>query len=294
MPFPYPIETADLNGDGKLDLMTPAASGADLTRAVSVLVGNGDGTFQTALSYQAGPDPFFVGAGDFNGDHETDLAIVDHSAGVGILLNTGVVTFSPSAPLLFPRQLVGTVGAAQTVTLTNSGIAALSITSKSVTGPFQLDTSCGGSVAPAASCDFTVSFQPVVAGAASGLISIRDGASSRPQVIELNGTGTVINLSATRLTFPAQKVGTKSAPQTVTVTNMGATVVNVTGVQISGRNIHDYLQKNTCGTQIAAGASCTLTIVFAPTEKGTRVALLNIDDTGGGSPQGALLSGTGD
>jgi len=293
VPFPYPIETADLGGDGRLDLMTPA-SGSGLTRAVSILTGDGDGTFQTPVSYPAGEEVFFVAAGDFNGDHKTDLVVADYGGNdVGVLLNTGVVSFSPTTPLLFPRQLVGTVSTAQTVTLTNTGATALSIKSKSVTGPFQLSTSCGGSIAPAASCDLTVSFQPTVAGAATGLVSLHDSASSKPQVIELNGMGTVISISPAQVTFPPQKVGTSSKPKAVTVTNTGSTAVSITGVAIAGRNYHDYSETNTCGSQINAGASCRITITFTPEQKGTRDAGLEINDNGGGSSQGVLLTGTG-
>jgi hypothetical protein len=162
-----------------------------------------------------------------------------------------------------------------------------------VTGPFQLSTSCGGSIAPAASCDLTVSFQPTAAGAATGLVSLRDSASSKPQVIELNGMGTIKGISPAQLTFAPQKVGTSSKPQAVTVTNTGSMPVSITSVTIAGRNYHDYSETNTCGTQINAGATCKITVTFTPGAKGTRDALANVNDNGGGSPQGVLLKGTG-
>jgi hypothetical protein len=285
--FPGAIIAADLNEDGKQDLVvTNAGPGM-----ISVYSGNGDGTFQPPASYIVGKEIGYTAAGDFNGDHLIDIAVPDFSGSdVGVLLNTGIVSFSPTTPLLFPRQLVGTVSTAQTVTLTNSGATALSITSKSVTGPFQLSTSCGGSVAPAASCDLTVSFQPSVAGAATGLVSLHDSASSKPQVIELNGMGTVIGISPAQLTFSPQKVGSSSKPQAVTVTNTSSTPVSITSVAIAGR-ISATIQR--CGTQINAGAICKITVTFTPGAKGTRDALVNVNDNGGGSPQGVLLTGTG-
>jgi len=289
--FPGAILAADLNGDGKEDLAIVSGFGGG---EISVYVGNGDGTFQPAAPYTIGQQAGYFAVGDFNGDRRNDMVIPNASGNdVGVLLNTGVVSFSPTTPLVFPRQLVGTVSTAQTVTLTNSGATALSITSKSVTGPFQLSTSCGGSVAPAASCDLTVGFQPTVAGAATGLVSLHDSASSKPQVIELNGMGTVIGISPAQLTFPPQKVGTSSQPQTVTVTNTGSTAVSITSVAIAGRNLHDYSETHTCGTQINAGATCKITVTFTPGAKGTRDALVNVNDNGGGSPQRVLLTGTG-
>src|ERR1019366_6337523 len=64
------VAIADLNGDGKLDLAT-ANSG---TNDVSVLLGNGDGTFQAAVIYATGSQPTSVAIGDFNGDGKPDLA----------------------------------------------------------------------------------------------------------------------------------------------------------------------------------------------------------------------------
>ncbi len=293
--FPGSIQVADFNGDGNPDIaVVDGFCGGYGSCSLGVLLGNGDGTFQPVVNYPSGKGDASVAVGDFNGDHKPDLAVVESLGNaVGVLLNTGVVSFTPTTSLVFPRQLVGTVSTAQTVTLTNSGATALSIKSKSVTGPFQLSTSCGGSVAPAASCDLTVSFQPTAAGAATGLISIRDSASSKPQVIELNGMATVIGISPAQLTFPAQKVGTSSTPQAVTVTNTGSTAVSVSSVAIAGRNYHDYSETNTCGTQIDAGATCKVTVTFTPGAKGTRDALVNVNDNGGGSPQGVLLTGTG-
>ena len=95
------------------------------------------------------------------------------------------------------------------------------------------------------------------------------------------------------LNFGSQKVGTKSAPQNVTVTNTGSTTVNVTSVQIAGNNSKDYSETNTCGSQIGPGGSCTISVTFGPTNTGIRNADAQISDTGGGSTQQVQLKGTG-
>jgi len=291
---PAAIAAADVNGDRNQDLIF--LTYGQTQPALAVMLGNGDGTFQPATNFGSFAEPTMVATGDLNGDHNSDLVVTDFLRNfIGVLLNTGVVSFSPSTALNFKSQLLGTISAPQKVTLTNTGTTALSITAKKVSGPFQLasGTTCGSSVAPGANCTLSVVFQPTSIGGKTGSVSLSDSASSKPQVIELDGAGTVISLSPPQLNFGSQKVGTKSAPQNVTVTNTGSTTVNVTNVTIGGYNINDYSETNTCGTQIGPGASCTISVTFAPLRTGNRTAKAQIADTGGGSPQSVPLTGTG-
>ena len=91
------------------------------------------------------------------------------------------------------------------------------------------------------------------------------------------------------------KVG-QSSSLPVTVTNISGAVVDITapGIAIVGAAAGDYSQTNDCGSSIDAGKSCTITVKFTPTKIGARNATLEINDNGGGSPQKASLSGTGD
>ncbi|MBI2926666.1 MAG: VCBS repeat-containing protein [Verrucomicrobia bacterium] len=91
-PAPNSVAVADFNGDGKADLAV-ANSGrpsSAIAGFVSVLLGNGDGTFQTAVNYIAS-EPHSVGVGDFNRDDKPDLAVANYSSvEVSILINTCV------------------------------------------------------------------------------------------------------------------------------------------------------------------------------------------------------------
>jgi len=91
---PIAIVTGDFNGDGKLDLAVVG------TTSVSILLGNGDGTFQTDVQYSVGSGPVAIATGDFNGDGNLDLVVVDSGdATVSILLGNGDGTFQQSFEL---------------------------------------------------------------------------------------------------------------------------------------------------------------------------------------------------
>jgi len=191
--FPGWITTADVNGDGHPDLVV--ASDYEIQNNVSgiaVLIGNGDGTFQNPAYYASGaPDTNDVVTADFNRDGKTDAAITNlEGNNIFVLLNTGVASFAPTTPLVFKKQAVGTTSPAQKVTLTNTGETPLTISAMKVAGQFGMSSTCGKSVEAGKSCTISVTFSPQSQGAKSGTVTIDDSASSKPQVIELSGTGT--------------------------------------------------------------------------------------------------------
>jgi large repetitive protein len=90
---PASVAVADFNGDGRADLVT-ANSGDD---TVSVLLGNGDGTFQSARTFSVGNYPDSVAVGDFNGDGRMDIVTANkNSDTVSVLLGNGDGTFEPA------------------------------------------------------------------------------------------------------------------------------------------------------------------------------------------------------
>src|SRR5713226_6839552 len=98
-----------------------------------------------------------------------------------------------------------------------------------------------------------------------------------------------VTLSATSLSFGNQLLGTTSAAKTVTLTNSGGATLTISSITVTG----DFAQINTCGTSVAAGANCTISVTFTPTTTGTRSGTLSITDNAKNSPQAVALSGTG-
>ncbi|HEX4722769.1 MAG TPA: choice-of-anchor D domain-containing protein [Pseudonocardiaceae bacterium] len=109
-----------------------------------------------------------------------------------------------------------------------------------------------------------------------------------------SGTGgntPTVTLSAgpTSLTFASQAVNTSSGAQLVTVTNTGTAAAAVSGVSATG----DFSQTSNCGSSIAAGANCTVSVTFRPTASGTRTGTLTVSSNAGNSPTTVALTGTG-
>jgi hypothetical protein len=98
---PVWVTIADVNGDGRRDLLVLGSHGTS-AGSIAVLLGNGNGTFKTAVNYAAGGVARGgIAVADFNGDHRPDLAVAQFAAinstqsAVDILINNGGGTFKP-------------------------------------------------------------------------------------------------------------------------------------------------------------------------------------------------------
>jgi hypothetical protein len=142
---------------------------------------------------------------------------------------------SPSS-LAFGNQLVGTVSASQSVTLTNNQTTALNISGISASSNFAQTNNCGATVGAGATCTIVVTFAPTSTGLSSGIVTISDDAGNSPQALSVSGTGiaAIASLSRAVLSFGAQPVGATSASKPVILTNSGSAPLSVTGVSVSG------------------------------------------------------------
>lgn len=217
------------------------------------------------------------------------------SNNVTVIAGGAPITLSPLS-LDFGSQLLNTTSQPQTVTLTNSGETTLDISSIVASANYSQTNDCGSSMLAGASCTIAVTFRPTKTStcAETGTLTVTEDGSSSPQTVKLTGAGTVVTLSVKSLNFGDQPVGTTSSAKTFTFTNHATSrAVSIPAISISGPNSPAFAQTNTCGTSLAAGASCTLSVTFTPHGKGSKAATLNLWDNGGGGPHTMTLTGLG-
>jgi hypothetical protein len=287
------VTTGDFNGDGKLDLAFSEFNSS----LIDVLLGNGDGTFQGPTQYSTGANPRQIAVGDFNGDGRLDLAVANSGENtISALLQDATVSLSKTG-LTFADEVVAASSAPQTVKLTNIGVLSLTIRSIAVSGAnasdFSQANNCPSSLAPGKSCTITVTFKPIKIGPRSASVTITDNAANSPQMVGLSGTGVTsgpnATLSANSLTFATQLVGTTSPAQSLTLSNYGAMILNISNVAASG----DFSETNNCGSSLAPGKSCTISVTFKPKQPGKRTGTSLFTDNAPGSPQTVNLTGAG-
>jgi subtilase family serine protease len=199
--------------------------------------------------------------------------------------------------LSFGQQNTGTTSAAQSVTLSNTGNASLSISTIAIggtnPGDFALTSNCSSSLAAGGNCTISVTFTPTAAGSRNASLTITDNASGSPQTVSLSGTGVqpVVSLSPTALTFGQVDVNSTTT-QNVTLSNTGNESLSISSMPIYSSCGGCFAQTNNCGSSVAAGANCTIAVTFSPSVTGQLSGTLQIFDSAPNSPQYLNLTGT--
>jgi hypothetical protein len=207
----------------------------------------------------------------------------------------------------FGDEIVDTRSYAQSVTVTNSGTAPLTISTFRLTGPDAVDFAQGADcpVNPdplpvGSSCMIYVSFDPDSGGWKSANLVIGDDAPDHTQTVALSGRGSLGAAEATvapgAITFADRMVGTTSDAQAVTVRNTGAEPLAISTFRLNGADAADFAQGADCPVSpdtLLPGGSCTIYVSFTPHSGGQKSASLVIGDSAPSSPQTVLLSGRG-
>jgi hypothetical protein len=218
------------------------------------------------------------------------------------LSGTGVqpaaLSVSP-ASLSFAAQQPGVASAPSTLTVSNTGAAPAANVGFQITGQAASSfttgaTTCGATLSNGSSCTVQAIFTPATTGGSTATLTI---SSSTPGVkavtVALNGTSQVtsgLNVSPAQLTFQAVIPGGSSAAQTVTISNTSSFAASGLTLSINGEF---GLTQNTCNPSLAAGASCTVGVVFEPTASGTATGTLTVTSASIANTATATLSGTG-
>jgi trimeric autotransporter adhesin len=223
------------------------------------------------------------------------------------LSGTGVVTAVPSilispASLSFMATTVNTAAISQTFTIKNSGQASLTVSSIALSGTNVADytqtSACVNvAIAPNTSCTVTVGFKPVAASAGrTATVTIMSNASNATvggDKVSLTGDGVAlpvplitsdITVTPVKIDFPATTVNVAAAGITFNITNNSvanaagqSATLNISGIAISGTNASEFSKTTTCGTTLAVGASCAITVGFTPTAINARSASLVVN-----------------
>jgi hypothetical protein len=205
-----------------------------------------------------------------------------------------VLTVIPTS-INFGNVNVG-ANSSQTVTLSNTGSASLSI-SQAVAGGTGFSMSGLATpitLAAGQNTSLTAKFMPTTSGNASGNITITSNASNSSVVIPLSGTANqaqaAISITPSPVNFGSVNVG-NNATQNMTITNSGTAALSITQLTASGTGYS--VLGFSLPISVAAGQTSTFTTKFAPTTAGAANGSISITSNAPGSPLTVSMSGTG-
>jgi hypothetical protein len=194
---------------------------------------------------------------------------------------TGVFTTDNSGNVVIPISTESLGGWTGTITLAVDGVSSI----PGATATFNPPTLTANSTT-------NLTFSAGVttpAGTYTFVVLANSGSVTRSVTLNVTVPVITMRLSTTSLNFGNQAVNFSSSPQTVTLTNYGTKAIT----NVSVTSTYGYTPTNGCGTSIAAGKSCTVTVVFKPTQVQTYSGALTITDSDPSSPQTVSLTGVG-
>ena len=195
------------------------------------------------------------------------------------LQGSGVLVTS-SATLDFASQPLGTQSTSKSITVSNNGSGALTISGITVgggqSGAFIANHLCSN-VSVGGHCVINVGFKPLDAGPHIASLSINSDVGT--QTVNLTGVGLAqqVTVIPSAISFGNVWVNGNSAAHVVTIVNTGSAPLQLDSVTIAGNSdASAFGYVNSCGTAVAVGASCRLSLSFKPTTAGTQSATLAI------------------
>ncbi len=232
------------------------------------------------------------------------VTLLSNAAVQTIALNGTGTAAAPSvviapATLSFGNQNEGTASNPQTVTVSNTSSSAVGLSGLafSPAGDFSVaSTTCGSTLAAHTTCNISVVFTPSIAGnESSQLVFSANGVS---QIVPVSGTGVAVSapvaallLSPSQVDFGTVNVGATAPVWTISVNNTSAVAAQLAqALGISGSTAFT-IASNNCGLVVAAHASCSVTVAFAPTAAGNYSGQLSALVSGATTAQTVSLAG---
>ncbi|MGA8452090.1 MAG: choice-of-anchor D domain-containing protein [Candidatus Acidiferrales bacterium] len=265
----------------------------------------------TGFSVSGASWPMTINAGS-SGSFSAVFAPTSAAAATGSISVVSNAPGSPAAIALSGTGVQGQLGASpasvnfgsvnvgssgsQTVTLTNSGSASLTISqaTASDTGFSVSGITTPLTLGAGQSTSFTAKFSPTSAGSVSGSVSLSNNGPNSPVTVALTGSGTAtapqLTITPSSVNYGSVAVGS-SAPQTITLTNSGNATLTVTQATASGTGFS--MSGATMPMNINAGSNASFTATFAPTSAGAASGSISVVSNAPGSPAAVALSGTG-
>jgi len=326
------VAVADINHDGKLDLVTTGSG----STGNGVLIGNGDGTFQPPVTSPGGDD-VLGSLADFNGDGVLDLVTVPlysyPSSPIAVQFGNGDGTFQAPVYYAAGNEPIS----ATTADFNGDGAPDLAIGSVSgitinlnTGGTFLATTNAPNPSTLQQNVTFTTTVAASVKGQPlpSGKVTFTDGTNTLGSATLSNGQAiftTSFSTSGQHQITPTYSGDSNFNPhtgaivtQTVqaptvnlspTTLNFGNQKVGTTSAPMTAKltnrgagtllissiswSGNDFLFSNNCGSSLAQNKSCTFTVTFKPTKTGPRTGAITITDNALNSPQKVALTGTG-
>ena len=240
----------------------------------------------------------------FTADHTGQPVVANGVVYVGsgslcafsLSVSSAELTVSPTFAPDYGTLIDGTSSAPTTFTVTNFGSTPTTGISDSLVGadPLQFrvtsDTCAGAVLTGGASCTIGVAFAPTLPGGFTASLAV-NAATGGSTSATLSGTANPLTMTPTAFDYGTVLDSTHSAPATFTVTNHSSTTVSPSVASLAGSQF--TVSHDTCtGATLAAGATCSIVVVFTPTGGfGSTSASLSVSSTPGGAA-GASLSGT--
>ena len=215
-----------------------------------------------------------------------------------IAAGSGTALASPSVVNLGLQPLSTGLAQQSSLFIANVGTTSIQVNNVTVTGDYSVSSACSGALPSALHCEVVVTFKPTAGGERTGTLTITSDAPDSPRNIQLTGIGGVpqVSLSPASLALTSSGVGNSGPTQTVTLSNSGQDVLNLTGITMMGTSAADFSETYNCPSQLSISggsnpSSCQINLTYKASTSSIESAALQITDDAAGSPHIIDLTG---